>query len=1040
MIEEGEDQFQTSTGGGIPIRDIEQTNSPWEEEVKPVETVAPRVAPEPQTYTAEETASSDYFATPSPTPLQSTAVIDDETARKYLEEYKGLPPGVDDERAKKLNMELDRYFAGDAERKKDETENFFLKNYTDPNSLNELAKDPKIKLRESQSMTPELERKKMLNWSWLQEQTGLPIATENEYVLARDKWASEHDGLAKMTDQQFFDTRKKQYETLAERRMMNIDVIGLGTKQALEDENKGVPTDMTKVFEKIKGKYPQHFDDPEVAGQTMAMLKLVGEDVKNATDQIRPLVAEAYPILQRVATKQATPEDIKALTTFYKNNPQQFDAVLQAASTILHVEDEKVDSGKLKIIWDELQNVGKAVKEGVIGPLVNSSRVAQEVWARDQMANLQTPAPEAAGLIETGNINIHNRPVVRNPDGSISTVRSISIDEDGTSVLIPTVVDGKVVSNEEAIKHYKETGEHLGKFEDETAATAYAQSLHEQQAAEYDPARAKLQSDYQMVLDVLDMERALDKFRRQEVDPINYHFDPNTWGGRLERGTLGAVQSAPLMAAAWVAHAAGTYVGGPVVGMMAADAVMGLATRDQEYEDMRRNGVPHDKAMFWSSASAVAQLPLNHLEFKIDVGRFAALNRTMGIVKNGQLSKLAGLGGRQLAAEAIEWTGEMGQNAMQAFAAEIATQAKLNLPKAEQKVWDDAQAQGWETFFATLPFTMFGTGVAHFSEESALQLLSRENLTLIGFSEEAIMRIHAATSVEGMQTQANKELKAMTPEDRARGAEQIRQEQNKAEAAATDMRDDPVMPHIEREVKPDGTINYRVVKANGEVAMETGSATAAEVGLTEQGKAAKAEEKQAIQEAATSDEGVVAEAEQRTLKELLPDEGPGGVVPGGVPPITTTAPTYPDWTKLPEGSPERAAGQQAELSRGFYDRVFEQLKDNNLPTQPGEARLAALEAFKRGEIKSPEELRAWFNKSPYAWEKEAERKVDIYAKAAPAPEAAPAAAPKGQVEVTMYDEKAREFTKVREKATMKLQAKLSVEENLLQKVTECLNK
>jgi hypothetical protein len=54
--------------------------------------------------------------------------------------------------------------------------------------------------------------------------------------------------------------------------------------------------------------------------------------------------------------------------------------------------------------------------------------------------------------------------------------------------------------------------------------------------------------------------------------------------------------------------------------------------------------------------------------------------------------------------------------------------------------------------------------------------------------------------------------------------------------------------------------------------------------------------------------------------------------------------------------------------------------------------------------------------------------------------AAPGTAPQGQVEVTMYDEKAGEFKKVREKATRELQAKLSVEENLLQKVAGCLSK
>jgi len=89
------------------------------------------------------------------------------------------------------------------------------------------------------------------------------------------------------------------------------------------------------------------------------------------------------------------------------------------------------------------------------------------------------------GLIERGNINLHNRPRVKNADGSISTVRSISIEDDGKEVLIPTVVGNKVVTDKQAIEHYRNTGEHLGKFRDVASANAYAKGLHESQAKEY---------------------------------------------------------------------------------------------------------------------------------------------------------------------------------------------------------------------------------------------------------------------------------------------------------------------------------------------------------------------------------------------------------------------------------------------------------------------------------------------------------------------------------------------------------------------------
>lgn len=92
---------------------------------------------------------------------------------------------------------------------------------------------------------------------------------------------------------------------------------------------------------------------------------------------------------------------------------------------------------------------------------------------------------EIPGQVEPGNIDLHSRPVVNNPDGSISTVRSITVGFDDGTYLIPTVVNGKVVSNEEAIAHFKKTHEHLGKFADEASANAYAEKLHEDQATEY---------------------------------------------------------------------------------------------------------------------------------------------------------------------------------------------------------------------------------------------------------------------------------------------------------------------------------------------------------------------------------------------------------------------------------------------------------------------------------------------------------------------------------------------------------------------------
>jgi len=100
------------------------------------------------------------------------------------------------------------------------------------------------------------------------------------------------------------------------------------------------------------------------------------------------------------------------------------------------------------------------------------------------------PVPrEPIGMVRPGNIDLGNRPIVRNPDGSISTVRSMSFGLDnGLEVLVPTVSpDGRILTDDQAIDRYYSTGENLGTFRTPEAATRFANQLHDAQANEYLP-------------------------------------------------------------------------------------------------------------------------------------------------------------------------------------------------------------------------------------------------------------------------------------------------------------------------------------------------------------------------------------------------------------------------------------------------------------------------------------------------------------------------------------------------------------------------
>ena len=90
--------------------------------------------------------------------------------------------------------------------------------------------------------------------------------------------------------------------------------------------------------------------------------------------------------------------------------------------------------------------------------------------------------PLPPGMIEPGNIPLGKRPHVRNADGSISTVRSMSFGTDQGEVLVPTVSeDGRIMSDEDAYRQYVQTGKHLGIFASPQHADAYAEKLHRQQ-------------------------------------------------------------------------------------------------------------------------------------------------------------------------------------------------------------------------------------------------------------------------------------------------------------------------------------------------------------------------------------------------------------------------------------------------------------------------------------------------------------------------------------------------------------------------------
>jgi tetratricopeptide (TPR) repeat protein len=127
---------------------------------------------------------------------------------------------------------------------------------------------------------------------------------------------------------------------------------------------------------------------------------------------------------------------------------------------------------------DDVEVPTKQASSAAIGQVTRPQAPAPVAPSSAKPFDLQKTLPAPKGLVKPGNINLNNRPILQNDDGTHSSELSFSQGTDDGEVLVPQIVNGKKISQEEAWKHYQKTGEHMGIFDTPDNADAYAEAVH----------------------------------------------------------------------------------------------------------------------------------------------------------------------------------------------------------------------------------------------------------------------------------------------------------------------------------------------------------------------------------------------------------------------------------------------------------------------------------------------------------------------------------------------------------------------------------
>lgn len=242
-----------------------------------------------------------------------------------------------------------------------ESEQHFEKIYTDPAYFEEIAKDPRIAEAEKHSLKPEEVRYGAANRSFLSHHVGRKL-TGVEYEAVRGAYTKKQFGKhnVHVTDKEFYELVKGQYEAKQERRTAATDLYTDAIKQTLEDEAAGKRTAFVDVYSKWKKKNAELVDDKDEAQYYVTSLRVI-EKAKQDIEKFKGPASRVFQTLTKYTQGEASEEDIQSLGEELASIPRADRKTLYKYAVVAAQASGEEDMGVLE---QAAKNLGQSISRG----------------------------------------------------------------------------------------------------------------------------------------------------------------------------------------------------------------------------------------------------------------------------------------------------------------------------------------------------------------------------------------------------------------------------------------------------------------------------------------------------------------------------------------------------------------------------------------------------------------------------------------------------------------------------------------------------